>query len=281
MGTVTQTAASQVQTQLDLGAIKARQQVAWSSGDFAAIGATLVVSSETLCETVDLHAGQRVLDVATGSGNTAIAAARRWCDVTGIDYVPALLERGRERAAAERLAVNFQEGDAEDIPFLDGFFDVVLSTYGVMFAPNQEQAAQELLRVCKPGGKIGLVNWTPEGYIGQMFRIIGQYVPPPSGLKSPMLWGTEARLRDLFGEAVTSLEVRRSNFVFRYRSVEHWVAFFRTYYGPMLKTFAALDANKQAALAHDLGKLLQQFNRSDDATLVVPSEYVEVIAIKG
>ncbi len=268
------------QTQPDLAAVKARQQVAWSSGDFAMIGATLVITSESLCEAVDLRADQHVLDVATGSGNTAIAAARRWCPVIGIDYVPALLERGRERAAAERLPVTFQDGDAENIPCPDASFDVVLSTFGVMFAPNQEQAAHELLRVCKSGGKIGLVNWTPEGFLGQLFRVIAKHVPPAPGMKSPMLWGNEGRLRELFGDAISTLEVKSRDFVFRYRSVEHWVEVFRTYYGPILKTFAALDTDKQAALTHDLTELLQRFNRSGGTSLVVPSEYVEVVAIK-
>jgi ubiquinone/menaquinone biosynthesis C-methylase UbiE len=271
----------QTQTQPDLTAIKARQQATWSTGDYAVIGTTVVVSAEMLCETVDLRAGQRVLDVATGSGNAAIAAARRWCDVTGIDYVPALLERARERAAAERLPVTFQEGDAENIPFPDAAFDVVLSTYGVMFAPNQERVARELLRVCRPGGKIGLVNWTPEGYIGQMFRVIARHVPPPAGLKSPMLWGSEPRLRELFGDGVASLEVIRREYNFRYRSAEHWVEVFRTFYGPMNKTFAALGADAQVALTHDLVELLHRFNRGGDDALVVPSEYVEVIATRS
>lgn len=271
---------AQTQPLPDLAAIKARQQVSWSSGDFAQIGATLMITSETLCDTVGLRAGQRVLDVATGSGNTAIAAARRWCEVTGIDYVPSLLERGRERAAAERLPVTFQEGDAEAIPAPDAAFDVVLSTFGVMFAPDQAQAAGEVLRVLRPGGKIGLVNWTPEGFLGHMFRVIGKYAPPPAGVKSPMLWGTEARLGELFGDAISSLQVNRRHFLFCYRSPAHFIEVFRTYYGPMLKTYAALDTEKQAGLTHDLTELLERFNNSGDATLIVPSEYAEVIAVK-
>ena len=279
MGTATITQ-PQVQPQPDLVAVKGRQQIAWSTGDYAVVGATLAITSELLCEAVDLRANQRVLDVATGSGNAAIAAARRWCDVTGTDYVPSLLERARERATTEHLAVTFQEGDAEAIAFPDASFDVVLSTFGVMFAPNQEKAAHELLRVCKPGGKIGLVNWTPDGYIGQMFRVIGKYVPPAAGLKSPTLWGTEARLRELFGDGITSLQITKRNFVFRYRSAAHWLEVFRTYYGPMQKAFAALDTTKQAEMARDLTDLLLKFNHSGDATLAAPSEYLEIVASK-
>ena len=271
---------TQNQKQPDLAAVKSHQQIAWSTGDFAVIGVALVITGEQLCEAMDLRADQRVLDVAAGSGNTTLAAARRGCHATGIDYVPSLLERACERAAAERLPAIFQGGDAETIPFPDASFDAVLSTFGAMFTPNQEQAARELLRVCKPSGKIGLTNWTPDSYIGQMFRVIGEYVPPPPGLKSPMLWGTEGRLRELFGDAISSLEMTRRHFVFRYRSAEHWLEVFRTYYGPMTKTFAALNADKQVELTHDLTNLLQQFNRSGDATLAVPSEYLEVTMSK-
>src|SRR5262245_41467689 len=206
----------------DLTAIKARQQQTWAAGDFAEVATTLTLVSELLCEAVDLHAGARVLDVATGSGNTAIAAARRFCDVLAVDYVPALLERGRERAAAERLAVDFREGDAEALPCPDGAFDAVLSTYGVMFAPNQPQAAAELLRVCRPGGTIGLVHWTSDGFIGEMFRVGGRHVPPPAGLASPMRWGDEGGLHELFGDGISELRLTRRAHVFRYRSAEHW-----------------------------------------------------------
>ncbi len=265
----------------DLAAIKQRQQITWSSGDYAVIGTTLTIIAEQLCETVDLRPASKVLDVACGHGNTALAAARRWCDVTAIDYVPELLARGRERAAAERLAVHFQEGDAEAIPFPDDSFDVALSTVGVMFAPNQEQTASELLRVCRPGGKIGLANWIPNGFVGDMFRAIGRNVPPPAGLKPPALWGTEERLRELFGGRVATLQTIRRSFFFRYRSPQHWLAVFRGYYGPMLKAFESLDAAGQQRLASDLLEVAHRFNQSGDQTFVAPGEYLDVLAVKA
>ena len=268
------------QPQVDLMAVKSRQQATWSSGDYAVIGTTLSLTGELLCEAVDLHSGQRVLDVAAGNGNATLAAARRWGNVTSTDYVPALLERGRARAAADRLPVTFQEADAEQLPFADSSFDVVLSVFGVMFTPNQEQAAQEMLRVCRPGGKIGLANWTPEGFIGQVFRTIGKYVPPPAGVKPPPTWGTEQRLRELFGAGISELAITRRFYVFRYRSAEHWVDVFRTYYGPTLKAFAALDAAGQAGLDSDLTELLERYNQGGTATLAVPSEYLEVVATR-
>lgn len=264
----------------DLTAIKGRQQQTWASGDFDRVAATITIVGELLCEAVDVHPGQKVLDVATGSGNTAIAAARRFCDSTGVDYVPALLERGRARAATERLEINFTEGDAEDIPLPDASFDVVLTTFGSMFAPNQEKAASELLRVCNSGGKIGMANWTPDGFIGQLFRVNGRHVPPPAGVKPPTLWGTEERLRELFGDRVSSLTVNRRHFVFRYLSADHWIEFWRDYYGPTLKAFAALDEAGKAALAQDMRELVGRFNRSGNETMIVPSEYLEVVAVK-
>jgi SAM-dependent methyltransferase len=260
--------------------VKSRQQATWSSGDYAVIGTTLSLTGELLCEAVDLRPDQQVLDVAAGNGNATLAAARRWANVTSTDYVPALLERGRARASAERLPVTFQEADAEDLPFADRSFDVVLSVFGVMFTPNQEQAALELLRVCRPGGKIGLANWTPEGFIGHLFRTIGKYVPPPAGVKPPALWGTEARLQELFGDGISKLTASRRIFVFRYRSAAHFVEVFRTYYGPTLKAVGALDAAGQAGLARDLTELLQRFNQGGSATLAVPSEYLEVVATR-
>jgi SAM-dependent methyltransferase len=264
----------------DFGAIKARQRAAWSAGDYAEIGTRLQIVGESLCEAVDLRAGSRVLDVAAGNGNAALAAARRWCDVVATDYVPALLERARARAAADHLPIEFREADAENLPFADGSFDAVLSTFGVMFTPDQERAAQEMLRVCRPGGKIGLANWTPESFIGQLFRTLGKYIPPAPGLKSPALWGTEVRLAELFGADATEIDSRPRHYVFRYRSPAHWLEVFRTYYGPLHKAFAALDADKQAALAGELTELMERSNRSGDATLALPSEYVEVVIVR-
>jgi SAM-dependent methyltransferase len=265
----------------DFAAIKSKQQQTWAAGDYAVVGTTLAVMAEQLCEAVDLRAGERVLDVATGNGNAAIAAARRFTEVTGVDYVPALLARGRERAAAERLPVAFAEGDAENLPFPDASFDVVLSTLGVMFAPDQEKSANELLRVTRPGGRIGLANWTPDGFIGQMFKVTGRYISPPAGLRAPALWGTEERLAELFGDGITALRTERRNFVFRYRSFEHWLEVFRTYYGPVSKAFQALDANQQDAYAADLRSLVAQLNLSDDGTMAVPSAYLEVVAVRA
>jgi ubiquinone/menaquinone biosynthesis C-methylase UbiE len=264
----------------DYAAIKGRQRQTWASGDYHMIASIIVPVSERLCDTVDLRAGERVLDVATGSGNTAIAAARRLCEVTGVDYVPGLLERGRSRAAAEGVPVEFKEGDAEALPAQDGSYDVVLSTFGVMFAPNQEQAARELLRVCRPGGRIGLANWTPEGWIGEMFRVVGRHVPPPAGLRPPTRWGTEEGLRELFGDGVASPRATRQSFVWRFASAQQYLDLFRTYYGPTFKAFEALDETGRQALARDLVEAVERFNRSDDGTLLVPSEYLEIVATK-
>lgn len=269
------------QSSPDFDAIKARQQKTWASGDYAMIGGTLVVVAENLCEAADVKPGQRVLDVATGSGNTAIAAARRWCEVVGVDYVPALLERARERAAAERLSIEFREGDAEALPCEDESFDVVLSSIGAMFAPNQERTARELARVCKSGGKIGMANWTPDGFIGQLFKLTGSYVPPPAGLKPPTLWGSEERVRELFDGKVSALETNKRVFNFRYRSADHFIDFFRTFYGPTMKAFEALEDDRREAYARDLRDLVNRFNRSGDETMVVPGEYLEVVAVRG
>jgi ubiquinone/menaquinone biosynthesis C-methylase UbiE len=263
-------------TTIDFTALKARQQGAWSTGNYAVVGTTLQIVGETLCEALDLRAGSRVLDVAAGNGNATLAAARRFCDVTSTDYVPALLAQGEKRARAEGLEVRFEEADAENLPFADGSFDAALSTFGVMFTPDQERAAAELLRVTKPGGKIGLANWTPEGFVGQLFKTIGRYVPPAAGLKPPALWGTEARLQELFAPA-GMIRTARREFTFRYRSPQEFIDVFRTYYGPMNKTFAALDAEDRAAFTWDLLELLERGNRSGDATLVLPSEYLEVV----
>jgi ubiquinone/menaquinone biosynthesis C-methylase UbiE len=264
----------------DLAALKARQQGAWSSGDYAVVGTTLQIVGEELCETLDLRAGQKVLDVAAGNGNASLAAARRWCDVVSTDYVPALLERGRARAVADGLTITFQDADAEALPFADGAFDAAVSTFGVMFTPNQERAAAELLRVCRSGGRIGLANWTPEGFIGQLFKTLGKYLPPPAGVRSPALWGTRERLTEMFGHAAAAINAQPRYFNFRYREPEHFVQVFKTYYGPMLKAFAALDSAKQGALHEDLLALIARMNKATDDTMVVPSEYLEVVIIK-
>jgi SAM-dependent methyltransferase len=264
----------------DLTAVKARQQGAWSSGDYAVVGTTLQIVGEDLCEAMDLRAGQMVLDVAAGNGNVSLAAARRWCDVTSTDYVPALLERGRQRAAADRLTIKFQEADAEALPFADNTFDAVVSTFGVMFTPDQEKAASELMRVCRPGGKIGLANWTPDGFIGQLFKTLGGHLPPPAGVKSPALWGKRERMAELFGAGASAIVAEPRHFTFRYRSPMHFVDVFRTYYGPLLKAFDALEGPKQAALHADVMDLIARFNRSGDVTMVAPSEYLEIVVTK-
>ena len=280
MNTLSATATPPVGTQPDYAAIKTRQRAAWSSGDYAVVGTTLQIVGEALCEAMDLRSTQRVLDVAAGNGNVSLAAARRWCEVVSTDYVEALLTRGRERAAAERLDIEFREADVEELPFADGSFDAVVSTFGCMFAPNAKRTAAEMLRVCKSGGKVGMANWTPEGFIGQLFKTIGKHVPPPAGVESPALWGSRQRIQDLFGAQAAKVEVESRHFTFRYRSPEHMVEIFKTYYGPVLKAFAALDAAKQPALADDLLALVAKFNRAKDGTMVTPSEYLEVVITK-
>lgn len=262
----------------DLAAVKARQQSTWASGDYAVIGTTLQIVGENLCEAVDLRSGERVLDVAAGNGNATLAAARRWGEVTSTDYVPALLERARARAEAEGLKVAFQPADAEALPFGDGSFDVVLSTFGVMFTPDQDRAAAELLRVCRPGGRIGLANWTPESFIGQVFKTIGKYVPPAPGVRSPALWGSHERLKELFPNAAIATKERHFNF--RYRAPEHWLSVFRTWYGPVHKTFAALPEDKARELEQDLLALIGRLNTSGDGTMVLPSAYLEIVVTK-
>ena len=262
----------------DLAAVKARQRATWAAGDYAVVGTTLSIVGERLCEAVDLRAGERVLDVAAGNGNATLAAARRFAEVTSTDYVGALLERGRERAAAERLPVAFREADAEALPFPDGSFDAALSTFGAMFTPDQERAAAELARVVRPGGRIGLANWTPEGFIGQLFRTIGAHVPPPAGVRSPALWGTEARLGELF--AGHRVRATKQVFNLRYRSADHWLEMFRAWYGPVHRAFATLDAEGQAALEADIRALLGRMDRGGGNGLVVPSEYLEAVVTR-
>jgi SAM-dependent methyltransferase len=260
----------------DLAAIRYRQQAVWASGDYAVIARTLQIVAESLCETADLRAGEKVLDVATGTGNAAIAAARRFANVTATDFVPALLEHGRDRAAAEGLHIVFREADADDLPFPDGAFDAVLSTHGVMFAADQERAAHELTRVCRRGGRIALANWTPEGFIGELFRLIASYVPPPARQRPPAAWGTQARLRELFG-ADADIRMVPRRFMFRYRSAAHWVEVFRASYGPTHQAFLALDPSRQRALEADLLALLHRFDHGGPSGLVVPGAYVEVV----
>jgi ubiquinone/menaquinone biosynthesis C-methylase UbiE len=263
----------------DLAAIKQRQQATWASGDYHMIGTQILLAAEQLIESLDVHSTDRVLDVATGSGNAALAAARRSCEVVGIDYVPSLLERARERAIAEGVQAQFEDGDAEAIQFGDDSFDVVTSVFGSMFAPNQESAASELARVVRPQGKIGLVTHTPEGYIGNVFKVIGKHVPPPAGLRSPIQWGTEERLRELFGDAIAELRLEKRHMTFRYRSPQTWVDYWRRYYGPTLKAFEAVGEEGRAALEADLVENIARFNRADDGTMVVPSEYLEAVIV--
>ena len=279
MGAIAERNATQQATTAtpDFAAIKQKQQATWSSGDYALIGITLQIVGESLAEATDIRAGERVLDIAAGNGNVTLAAARRFANVTSTDYVPELLEKGRVRALAEGLPVNFRVADAEELPFEDGNFDVALSTFGAMFTPDHTRPAREMLRVVRKGGRIGLANWTPESFIGQLFKVIGRYIPPPAGLKSPALWGTEAHLNELFGEQATAIRAVRKHFNFRFRSAAHWLQVFREYYGPTHKAFAALDSAGQDALAKDITELLNRHNVGGASSLVVPSEYLEVV----
>ncbi len=245
----------------DYAAIKAKQNAAWASGDYSRIGVTLQITGEQLAETMDLPPGAAVLDVAAGNGNATLAFARRGCDVTSTDYVDALLSRGRARADAEGLDVTYQIADAEQLPFEDGRFDAVVSTFGVMFAPHQTAAAREMVRVCRPGGKIGMANWTPDGFIGQLFKTLGRRVPPPPGVSSPALWGSRAWLEETFGANARSVAIGERAFTFRYASADHFIDVFRTYYGPVHKAFLSLDPAGQDALASDLRDLVARFNR--------------------
>ena len=264
----------------DLAAVKARQQQAWASGDFAVVASRIVLVAEHLCDTADLHAGWRVLDVATGSGNAAIAAARHGCVAVGVDYVPSLLEAGRRRAEAEGLTVELREGDAEALPFPDHSFDAVISVFGSMFAPDHRQAAAELVRAVRHGGTIALASWTPDGFIGELFRTVAAHVPPPAGVQSPMLWGTEAHLRELFGDAICSLELEERTFTFRFRSAEEFVDFFRTWYGPTLKAFAAVEGDARDALERDLIALAERFDRlGGNGAIAIPAQYAEAVAV--
>jgi ubiquinone/menaquinone biosynthesis C-methylase UbiE len=264
----------------DFTAIKSRQQATWASGDFSIVGTTLQIVGESLAEAVDVRASERVLDVAAGNGNATLAAARRFAQVVSTDYVPSLLEKGAQRARAEGLPVEFQVADVEALPYPGESFDVVLSTFGAMFAPNHARTANEMLRVTRSGGRIGMANWTPEGFIGRLFKIIGKYVPPAPGLLSPALWGTQAHIAELFGPRVSHVQCMRQSFNFRYRSAAHWVQVFRDFYGPTHKAFAALDTGRQRELEADIVALLEELNVAGPKSLVVPGEYLEVVITK-
>lgn len=265
---------------IDFEAIKQRQQSTWASGDYAIIGTTLQIVGELLAEAADIRADEQVLDVAAGNGNASLAAARRFAQVTSTDYVPHLLDRGAARAAAEGLRIDFRVADAEKLSFEDESFDVVLSTFGVMFAPNQERAASELLRVTRSGGRIGLASWTPEGFIGDLFRLIARFAGPPPGVQSPMLWGSEPHIVRLFGAQAADIRSVRRHFQFRYRSAAHWIDVFRSFYGPTHKLYGALDSTQQARLSAAIAELLERLNTAGPRSLVVPGEYLEVVITK-
>lgn len=262
---------------VDFDAIKQRQQATWASGDYAVVGVTLQIVGESLAEAADVRADERVLDVAAGNGNASLAAARRFARVVSTDYVPHLLDKGAARAKAEGMNIDFRQADAEALPFDDGSFDVAMSTFGAMFTPEHERAARELLRVVRRGGRIAMANWTPEGFIGELFRLIGSHLPPPAGVKNPTLWGSESRIVELFGRDAADIRCERRIFNFRYRSAAHWIDVFRNYYGPTHKAYAALDADRQSRLTEDLTAMLERRNIAGPDSLVVPSEYLEVV----
>lgn len=264
----------------DYDAIKVKQQATWGSGDYGRVGITLQLTGEELCEAMDLRAGAKVLDVAGGNGNASLAAARRFCNVVSSDYVQGLLDQSRARAQAEGLAIDYQLADAEALPFADASFDHVVSTFGVMFAPNQPRAAAELRRVCRPGGSIGLANWTPDGFVGRLLKTVGRHVPPPAGVSSPTLWGTDAFITEQYAGKASRIDVNRKQFVFRYRSPEHFLQVFRDYYGPVHKAFSVLDDAQQDALSRDIHLLIAEFNRADGGSMIVPSDYLEVVVTR-
>jgi len=267
---------------IDLQAVRQAQQRTWSEGDFAMVAGLVMMVAEELAEALDVVPGERVLDVACGSGNVAIAAARRsWGNVVGVDFVPALLERGRERAAAERLDVEFVEGDAVELPFEDGMFDVVTSVFGAMFAAEQEKAAAELLRVCKPGGRIGMANWVPDGGVGKMFMTIAKHAPPPPGVPSPLRWGTDEGVRELLGDGVSDLRIERMAARQAFRSADHFLDFFRTYFGPTKVAYERVGPEGEEALTADMRSYLDEHNTGGDRALVLKPEYLQVVATRG
>ena len=263
--------------QTDFEALKIRQQATWASGDYAVIGSTLQIVGEQLAEACDLRFDEHVLDVAAGNGNATLAAARRGCEVVSTDYVETLPVRGAVRARADGYDVEFRTADVENLPFENGVFDAVLSTFGVMFAPNQALAAAEMARVCRPGGRIGMANWTPSSLVGRLFDLVGRQIPPAPGVQPPTLWGTQARLRELFADSAARIDVTQRVFNFRYRSPAHFIDVFRKWYGPVHKAFAALPPDKAGELERDLAGLLAQLNRGGPDSLVVPSEYLEIV----
>jgi SAM-dependent methyltransferase len=267
---------------VDLNAVRQAQQKTWSEGDFAMVAGMVQMVAEELVEAIDIVADERVLDVACGSGNGALAAARRaWGNTVGVDFVPALLERGRERAVAERLEVEFVEGDAADLPFGVGEFDVVISIFGAMFAPEHEKTAAELLRVCKPGGRIGMANWVPDGGVGKMFMTIAKHAPPPPGVVPPLLWGVESHLADVFGDGISDLRVERRKSRQVFRSADHYLEFFRTYFGPTKVAYERVGPEGEAALTADLKAFLGEYNVAGERALVIEPEYLQVVATRA
>ena len=261
---------------MDQRAVKTRQHVSWSSADYAVVGSALQIVGEELCESLNLYQDASVLDVAAGNGHASLAAARRWCEVTSTDLAPDTTGRGKMRREAENLGVRFVEADAEALPFGDQTFDAVVSSFGAMFALDQERAASEMIRVCRRGCRVGLANWTPDGFIGRMFGIIGQHAPPATVGRAPFDWGTEERLDELFG-VYGRIESSLKRVAFRYRSPADWFDKFRASYVPLLKAFARLDGAGQRALHSALLELAKSCNRAKDGSMVVDAEYLEVI----
>ena len=267
-------------TELVLDGLKAKQQKTWASGDYGAVAALIHPIAEELVQAADLSAGTTVLDVAAGTGNAALAAARCGCQVTASDYVTGLLDRARARAEAEHLPLTCEVADAENLPYPDGHFDAVLSVVGAMFAPDQERTAAELARVCRSGGTIAMANWAPDGFIGELFRTVGRRVPPPPGIRGPVEWGSEGRVRELFADRVHTVRAVPRTFVFRFTSAEAFADFFREHYGPTLKAFEALGPDGDP-LHKDIVELVARYNTATDGTVKVPSAYLQVVATRA